>query len=636
MANNIERYQGSNPNGISDIMSRVTVTEAGCLNLAEIKSEDSYTVRLWAKTNSARTAICYIGSKAFNMAITTAWKVFTFTSTAPANSACEVYLPTGTYYIWHAKLEKSTKASDYTQAPEDVDESITQAENDAINASRRYVTDALKEYSTTTQMRSEIVQSSSEIRLSVTEQITETRTYAQSLADAARKGSNTDTDNKLKSYATITLLNSTIKQTADSITATVTKISTDLNSRMTKAESSITQNANNIKLRVEKSNLVSEINQSSGTISMKSNRFTIDSTYFKLAADGTITASNVNLTGSFKTNTTGGYYTHIYDGAIEQYLDNKLIGYLAPAGSSTTKSTWKLHLVCNSGFSGLSFGINTSSGINPYYQIHAGSAYTSVGYRHQFTGNVKFDNAVTFSSTITMGGTSTFNNTVAMNYRVTCNDYINFPTGYGIMCSNVIAFRHMTGTNSGLWVGMENSSLCLTGYCVEFHSQLRMMNDIAIVSNDIKQNAQAQMLKYDSGNKAVNVGNSGSNMWIYGKKIYFNGYVYTPSDVRIKSDITDLDSKYLALIKAIDPITFKYNSKAYVNSKTHTGFIAQQVLSAMNKVGLSPDDLALVSDIYGDGTQYALSYEEFIPLMLKYIRSLEDRINTLESRGSQK
>lgn len=59
---------------------------------------------------------------------------------------------------------------------------------------------------------------------------------------------------------------------------------------MNTMQSSITQNSQSISLKVSKSNLVSEINQSAGTIKLTSNRFVVESDNFKLTANGTITA----------------------------------------------------------------------------------------------------------------------------------------------------------------------------------------------------------------------------------------------------------------------------------------------------------------------------------------------------------
>lgn len=88
-------------------------------------------------------------------------------------------------------------------------------------------------------------------------------------------------------------LSSSIKQTADSITSEVT--------RATNAEGSlssrISQNADAINLRVIKGNISSEISQEAGKISIKSNRFSLQSTNCTISENGTIKATNAELSG---------------------------------------------------------------------------------------------------------------------------------------------------------------------------------------------------------------------------------------------------------------------------------------------------------------------------------------------------
>ena len=84
-----------------------------------------------------------------------------------------------------------------------------------------------------------------------------------------------------------------ITQNANAITAEVTRASTaegNLSSR-------ITVNANAITTKVTKGSVSSEISQEAGQITISSNRLVINSTNFKLAADGTINASNADLSG---------------------------------------------------------------------------------------------------------------------------------------------------------------------------------------------------------------------------------------------------------------------------------------------------------------------------------------------------
>ncbi|MBR6045770.1 MAG: tail fiber domain-containing protein [Ruminococcus sp.] len=344
MANTVSRYTGANPNGESDVMSRLTVTDASYFKLADITAADSYTLRLWIKASGSRTVLCYIGDTLYSIAATTAWKEIKHTAVVSSAGTCELHLPAGTYYIWHPMLERSTKASDYRQAPEDTENRIDAAENNAINTSRAYVDGQLVSYATSREVSSQIEQLQTSISLSIAEKVVETKNYATDQANTAKTDAintaNAATDTKLAGYVTttqhstdLTLLSdritaavtattnlatyvdgefyqqitqeytSSITQTAQGIQSNVSStyatISTvnGINTRLTTAESTITQQADQIALRVTKAGLVSEINQSSGTISMTANRFTISSTYFTLTANGTVTASKLTLTG---------------------------------------------------------------------------------------------------------------------------------------------------------------------------------------------------------------------------------------------------------------------------------------------------------------------------------------------------
>ena len=774
MANSIVRFKGTSPENKSEIMSKVTVTTAGLLSLAEIAGNDTYTIHFWIKASGSRSAILYLGGNAYTTAVTTAWKEFKYTAAANAKTMCEIYLPTGTYYIWHIKLEQSTKVSDYTQAPEDVDQSITTAEDNALNRAKDYVTEVLREYSTTKETWSEIKQTQSEIRLSVNEQITETKTYALGVAGDAESNAKADTTEKLRSYATITAMNSAITTKADSITAEVsrtyaTKVYTDdkftnystttqmnsaisakadsitstvntkfqsystttqmntairqkadsitstvntkfqnystttqmnsaitqsansvkaevtqtlksystttqmnsaitqsansvktevtqtlksystttqmnsaisasatsiktevtqtlknystttqmnsaivtssdnvtayvrtslsnysttkqmnsaiktsadsitstvsetyatkstvsgISARLTSAESSITQNASNINLRVKKADLVSEINQSAGTISMTSNRFTVSSTNFTLTANGTITAKNANLTnatitGDFQTITTNGYYTHMYGNTVEFYSNSKRLAFIAPLDITVGSNKYKQLCICGSGnYDGVAIGGVFSTGPETYYECNIQGMASKRGCCHYFKGDVKFvDGYFKYS--------------------------IKFDGGNGIMFNDKAAVRWWSSDNSMI-VGMSDTTLRLVGS--------------SILAN-------------------------GST-------------VATTSDARKKKDITPLTARYLNLIKAIAPVSFSYTSDIASSGRTHTGFIAQQVLSAMENLGIDTQEFAAFIDVNRRGEEYALRYEEFIPLLLMYIKHLDQRLTSIENGGT--
>ena len=103
----------------------------------------------------------------------------------------------------------------------------------------------------------------------------------------------------------------------------LTRTVTETNSRITDVQSGlqsqITQNADNITLKVSKGNVSSEISQEADAINISSNRITINSTYFTLSADGSISATNASLSGSLQTHKSTNEYLDITGGEIKYY-----------------------------------------------------------------------------------------------------------------------------------------------------------------------------------------------------------------------------------------------------------------------------------------------------------------------------
>ena len=111
----------------------------------------------------------------------------------------------------------------------------------------------------------------------------------------------------------------------------------------------------------------------------------------------------------------------------------------------------------------------------------------------------------------------------------------------------------------------------------------------------------------------------------------FYGNTASSSDLRKKRDVSNLSEKYLNFIRNVNPVSFKFVERK--KDGFHSGFIAQDILKALADVGLTKDDFAGFIDINGDGTEYALMYNEFIAPMLMYIKHLESRIETIERTG---
>lgn len=107
----------------------------------------------------------------------------------------------------------------------------------------------------------------------------------------------------------------------------------------------------------------------------------------------------------------------------------------------------------------------------------------------------------------------------------------------------------------------------------------------------------------------------------------------TRSDQNQKEQIALLSPIYTILFDLLQPVSYQY--KDGTSGRTHTGFIAQDVLSAIEQSGLTTQDFAgyieKVNDSTGEITRY-LRYEEFITLCVDQIQKLKKRVGELETQ----
>lgn len=263
-------------------------------------ANEIYTVSFYAKASVANTTITpsrSVADSASAVTLTTTWKRYTGTirSTATSDSGSlsfSVNNINATYYIAAVKLEKGNKATDWSPAPEDVDEKFTNystttqmnnaitqavtAESNSIKleVSNTYATkDSLNNYSTTTQMNAAIStaisKESSAIKLEVA------GAYA--------------TKDSLKNYATTASLSAYIKKDPKS----------------GELKSAIEAIADTINITAR------------GGLNLSGNRFTLNSTNTSIAADGTIACKNFvgngGTIGGWNINSTSIYSDYRYD-----------------------------------------------------------------------------------------------------------------------------------------------------------------------------------------------------------------------------------------------------------------------------------------------------------------------------------
>ncbi len=108
--------------------------------------------------------------------------------------------------------------------------------------------------------------------------------------------------------------------------------------------------------------------------------------------------------------------------------------------------------------------------------------------------------------------------------------------------------------------------------------------------------------------------------------VYSQNGVSTVSDAREKTDILPVPLG-LDFIKSLNPVSYKWKEKP--NTLTHYGILAQEVLETLKDFGI--DSMQDFSVITGDeDTRYGANYTEFIPILIKAIQELSDKIKKLE------
>lgn len=204
---------------------------------------------------------------------------------------------------------------------------ITQtAESITSEVSKNYET---KENATNTktELESSIKQTADGFTAELSKQVTETKQYAESAAETAESNAKQDTADKLKDYSTTTEMNTQINATAEGISAEVTR---KLQSYSTTEQmnSAIRQTADSINTEVSKKvngdEIISKINQSAENVSIEANKINLNGAVtanqnFKIGSDGSMEALS-GLIGEWQ----------IFDGYLRYVLGENAQALLKP------------------------------------------------------------------------------------------------------------------------------------------------------------------------------------------------------------------------------------------------------------------------------------------------------------------
>lgn len=344
-------------------------------------------------------------------------------------------------------------------------------------------------------------------------------------------------------------------------------------------------------------------------IAISGNHFTVHSDNLTIEKDGSVSADNVKLTGSI---TSGGddYSTTIDLGEFIQHMDQYDIGSIVPVASDGNNY---FAISAHSYAYGISLGTMSGTGHKAYYQLNTQRGYNQDNCRHHFYDKMLIEN-------------------FDIENDVTLSNNLGFKSGCGIVFSDKVAFRIYGG---GIYCGADTLPLHLVGSRVFVDQRLVLSNgDMYYRCDDGNAARSNRMLSatWEGGNDAyIAVGNKQDGLFLDGKGVYLKDGTAVTSDERKKHDITDLEDKYINLIKDLKPVSFKYNENS--SDRKHTGFIAQQLLKAMQNNNIDTSEFAGFVDIKNDGQDYAIRYEELIAPLLAYTQSLEKRIERLEKKS---
>ena len=326
-----------------------------------------------------------------------------------------------------------------------------------------------------------------------------------------------------------------------------------------------------------------------------------DSKYFKVSSTGTITATG---------GTIGGW--NIEDGIASTSSDNLMAVTIRP--------------------------INVSGIPWLYVGKKAKASDTSWSYPFQLLpdGSAKCD-----SITINGSGKGLTSSLTDGSYsqNITINSGV-----FSMTCKNASSPNVYSATGSihcgaihrnigGMFIDSANGVLINQAVKIDPYGITFMYPD----SESVKGNSIYFQTASDSGNNGRTpyvsvssdgvfyIGNSGKTLYLSGTPINASRSITVVSDARMKNHIADLPSGSENLFDYLDGKSFFYNGDN--STAKNYGFIAQDVLSALQKCGLSTDDFAGFCDINGDGSQYALAYEQFIPLMWNEIKRLRKALS---------
>ena len=402
----------------------------------------------------------------------------------------------------------------------------------------------------------------------------------------------------------LSLAESSISQTADEIKSKVSKDSYDLDmdalkSRVTVNESSIIQTAQAISSKVSAGDIASTINQTAQSVLIDASKINFNgiSSFTNNGSEGKITISNGSVTSSpTSTSATsatlkGGELT-VVQNAQSATLASSALMFESPSGDAT---------------------IYGDSG-----QLYLTASY-GVGIRNpDFSGTVDFTGCVITGWDGGSEGISV--STTGSGNGVTGISYSN-----GVLTVNSGRTFSISGhTHSGY----ASSSHTHSEYSVSGHTH----SNYSLSGHNHSTSASG------SGNGVTSISSSGGVINAYsGRTFSLSGHTHSTSDARIKTNIKDIDvEKCVKLINGLEVKTFNYTFD--INSPK-MGVIAQEVIQFDHQEldDTFTDMLVLLQDDdnYTEDKILAVDYPSLINPLIVTVQEQQKQIDELKQLVNQ-
>lgn len=422
-----------------------------------------------------------------------------------------------------------------------------------------------------------------------------------------------DTDEKFTEYSTTTQMNSAINQSANSVLTTVSS------NYATKAS---------LEVKIDKDKLISEINASADIIALKSNRFVLDSTNAKIAADGTV---------NFVQGTIGGW----------NISSTKLSGAAGLQGISINKPSSTSTKVISINH------IDTTAAtyVDDFYVRADGYTYIPDGYLSTKNHSVGGKGIEIHEANIDFYDWTKKDNFIGTILAgVIGKDSSDARGAIAILCDD--GDRVQIGRRRGVSASSYDSAITINGndeLGIEFYGNVKGhgqkgacfyvnnagLTNFAITNqeNTIYGNCElsvygTQRLKYE--------------LYVEGN---IHGNVISDSDKNVKKDIQALNIEDSAhFIYSLIPSEFRF--KNGTSNRLHHGLIAQEVKKSMGDSdwGLFIDKKitdeeyqdVCVNGYTGEQTRlltarYGLRYDELIADLIATVQSLNNRLKAVEN-----